>query len=561
MAETIREYLIALGWHIDEDTWKRYQGALLKTAAETAKVGSLSIETAAAVETMVSRVTRQYENLYYVSQRVGQTVGFLQATQYGFVQTGRSADEALSSMEGVAAALRTQPWLQMIFGDARTPQDIASTLQHSGLPYFLQVQFAQMAGLSERDLLHFEMFGDRIRRAKQEFAQRQREAGIDAQQFADRVAGGPGSFTWSLNRLESDLGITGQRIAMDLIDPVQHGIDALDEIVQWINRVDAATKGWELTLGSFGTTVLAGWLGNKLLRAVLVRLGIMGAAGAGATAAEAATGAGLLGPLALLGAAGYGLYEAVAPEPLNAAEPAHPPAPKKAGAPTGVPLVGAPPVGAPEPNHPMAASSALRASRLSQVVQQIEEAGYPESSALGIASGLLLESGGNLSPTALNPVGGGRGAQGVPQLRGTRLDEAEQFLGRPFLSSSLRDQVNYVLWAMQSSADAGARRAGERLRRGDLPPGRAAEEFLLDFERPGPAGVGEIREARDLAEGLSRLAAQRQAGGGDRSVVINQRTDIHVSSGPTALTTAQEVMRGQADVNADMTRNAGIVLR
>ncbi len=259
---TLQEYLVKLGWNVDEPSFKKFAGALASTSARTAELSSAVLETAAAVELMVSQVARKYETLYYVSQRTGQSVKYIQSTQFAFKNIGLSAEDANASIERMGATLRTQPWLKAIFGNASTPQEVASRLGKSGLPYFLQARFAEMIGMDETTLLHLQKFGEIEASASANFARRQREAGIDPEKLAKDSA----SFGRELNQLEGDLEIFGERMAKDLLGPTEKWVHQLDIAVQWINRVDEATKGW---LGTIGT--LAGTAGGLLVFEKIIR--------------------------------------------------------------------------------------------------------------------------------------------------------------------------------------------------------------------------------------------------------------------------------------------------
>ena len=189
---TLQEYLVKLGWDIDEPSMKRFVGALATTGSKTAELGSIALETAGAIELMVDKVARKYETLYYMSQRTGQSIRYIQSTQFAFKQIGLSAEEANQQIESIGATLRTQPWLKAIFGGASTPQDVASRLGKSGMPYFLQARFAEMIGMDEKTLFHLQRFGAVERQAQQDFTRRQKEAGIDPQAWSRRPGGGAG---------------------------------------------------------------------------------------------------------------------------------------------------------------------------------------------------------------------------------------------------------------------------------------------------------------------------------------------------------------------------------
>lgn len=315
---TLQEYLIKLGFSTDEPSFKKFIDTVSHAGAIVGEAGGAALETAAAIELMVSRIARQYETLYFVSQRTGQSVRYIQATQFAFGQIGLNADDATQAIENFGAKMRTQPWLRAVLGGATTPQQVVQNLSRSGLPYFLQAQFAeQFAGIPEQTYFQMQRYAAAEARNQADFEKRQREAGIDPDAFAKRMSdpNNPNSFIQVLNRLESNLDIFGQRMAMDFVDPVQSGIEATDRFVQYLNRADVATKGWLGTIETLIGTTGGLWVIERIVSRLLFGGGtgpvgkVLGVAG---RAAAAVVGAGTLG---LAGAALIGsTTEANAPE-------------------------------------------------------------------------------------------------------------------------------------------------------------------------------------------------------------------------------------------------------
>lgn len=294
---TLQEYLIKLGFSTDEPSFKKFIDTVSQAGAVTAEAGSIALETAAGIEVMVSRIARQYEALYYVSQRTGQSVRYIQSTQYAFSQIGLSADDATQAIEGFGATMRTQPWLKALPGVGANVQQTIQNWKNSGIPYFIANQFAQQLNIPENVLLHDWKFGDSEAKAAAEFKTRQRNAGIDPDAFAKRISEPkPGSFIWSLNRLENDLDIFGQRMAIDFVDPVQKGIDAVDSLVQSLNNLDAKSGGWLGFGEGIAGTGAASWLVTKVLKRVfkgkIPKAAANAAEGAAVVGGEAAIGVG-----------------------------------------------------------------------------------------------------------------------------------------------------------------------------------------------------------------------------------------------------------------------------
>jgi hypothetical protein len=531
---TLQEYLIKLGWSVDEPSLKKFVGAVSATGSRVAELGSVAIETAAAIELMVSRVARTYETLYYASQRTGQSIRYIQSTQFAFKQIGLSAEEANASIEGIATTLRTQTWLRAIFGNANTPQQVATNLGRSGLPYFLQVKFAEMIGMSEKTLFHMQKFGEIEAKAQADFVKRQREAGVDPERLANQSV----EFGRALNKLESDLEIFGDRMAADFIQPVTTGITKLDEIVQWVNRADVATKGWISTLGT-----IAGSAGGLILVEKILRK-LLGAS------PETASGkvAGLVAKRALGVRAGGGLIGSAIgvaelvkednPETKTMLRSLLGPAFYAMGLSKSPDLNGTSGGGS--------GGGGSKQQRIAQAVAFFKEAGFPDEAAKGITAGLFSESG--LDPSNTNPTSG---AYGIAQHLGPRLGKFKEVFGKDIHGSSFEDQLKYVLWELTRG---GEQATGKALLQGGFSARQGAGMFIHGFERPGAAGeASDMSRAGPLADALSSLVPQQNAGS-TKNVTLHSTAHINISGSPDAMSTAKQYTDAHNNVNDNMIR-------
>lgn len=536
MADTLQEYLVGLGFKIDEASWKKYQAFVARATEATVGLGATAVETAAAIEASVAAVARQYESLYYVSQRTRQSASYIQATQYAFKQIGLSAEDATSSIEGVAAAMRLNPGLRALFGGATRPEDIVARLRNSGMPYFVAARMAGMAGIGERVFQHEWMFGEQERAAAEERRRRMQEAGVNADVAAERFT----RFGRVLNRLEDDFSIMATRIALDWVDPVEHGVSSLTRAVEWFNKADKATNGFIGALTGLASAIGGSAILNGLFKKFF---GI----GIGSGGSVASGGLGLWrGGWVGLSTAALGAMKADDADPKHEIRSAlrnffgieETEADKRA----------------PNPWQKGGTSQ-----RYLQGVDMLMKAGYSKEAAIGVMAGLKFESGGKLDPGAFNGAGGGRGAQGLPQLRGSRIDEASRYLGKPWATASFEEQMQYVIWSLKNSSDRGAQLTGQMLSTPGISSAAAAKSFIDVYERPGDNGR-ESMAAAGLADYLSRSVTQPAMQSGDKNVTVNHKTDIHVH-GADARDSAEQVLEGQRRVYEDITRYTAGTIR
>jgi hypothetical protein len=290
----IQEYLIGLGFKLDDPASKRFNETLDRTAKSFVKVGAEAVEMASAVGLAVEKIASQYEDLYYLSQRTGATIQSLQATAYGFTQIGLSAGDAKGMVDSLAMTLRTQPGtggllsaLGVGAGDAnKQAHDLVKQLSH--MPFYVASQYAGQFGISPQQLLMMENGLADLDRAEADHIRRQNEAGIATEDLGDKSH----KFMTELRKMEDEFGILETKIGQDFIGPATAVVDEITQMTEWFLKADDATKGWLSTLASLAVTFGAVRAAGALLAGVAGMFG----AGAGTKAAiGTATGAGLVG--------------------------------------------------------------------------------------------------------------------------------------------------------------------------------------------------------------------------------------------------------------------------
>jgi hypothetical protein len=86
MSSSLQEYLIALGFSVDDASYKKFKGAVASGAKEVAGLGSVTVATATAIGLSVEKVAEEYRNLGFVAQRTRASVNDLKAYSFGIRQ-------------------------------------------------------------------------------------------------------------------------------------------------------------------------------------------------------------------------------------------------------------------------------------------------------------------------------------------------------------------------------------------------------------------------------------------------------------------------------------------
>lgn len=175
--ETLKSFLISLGWKVDTSSAKKFQQALTDTdvaAAELAAglgvVVTAVAGVAVAITAAVEAISDKLEKLYYASQRTKASAENIQALGYAASQMGSTVEGAQTSLENFARFLRTRPaaesWIQSMLGVSSTTadgqkKDAAQYLEEIGMALnnlkgtareFQITSIAQQLGMDERTM-------------------------------------------------------------------------------------------------------------------------------------------------------------------------------------------------------------------------------------------------------------------------------------------------------------------------------------------------------------------------------------------------------------------------
>ncbi|EHR8945628.1 lytic transglycosylase catalytic [Escherichia coli] len=232
-AETIKDFLVSLGFSVDDAGAKKFGSVLAGTTANVIKMG-LAVEGAAlSVVAFTAKIASGLDNLYWASQRTGATVQGIQSIGYAVSQVGGSVDAARSSLESLSRFIRNNPgaegFLNRLGVQTRDAsgnmRDMAAIFtgvgqKLSSMPYYRANQYAQMLGIDENTLMA-------MRRGVGQFGAQYSEM-VKAIGFnADQAALSSNRFMTSLKSLGEMAGMARDKIGSNLADGLAGQIDNL----------------------------------------------------------------------------------------------------------------------------------------------------------------------------------------------------------------------------------------------------------------------------------------------------------------------------------------------
>ncbi|BAT40300.1 lytic transglycosylase catalytic [Escherichia albertii] len=232
-AETIKDFLVSLGFSVDDAGAKKFGSVLAGTTANVIKMG-LAVEGAAlSVVAFTAKIASGLDNLYWASQRTGATVQGIQSIGYAVSQVGGSVDAARSSLENLSRFIRNNPgaegFLNRLGVQTRDAsgnmRDMAAIFtgvgqKLSSMPYYRANQYAQMLGIDENTLMA-------MRRGVGQFSAQYSEM-VKAIGFnTDQAALSSNRFMTSLKSLGEMAGMARDKIGSNLADGLAGQIDNL----------------------------------------------------------------------------------------------------------------------------------------------------------------------------------------------------------------------------------------------------------------------------------------------------------------------------------------------
>ncbi|HDC4388685.1 TPA: transglycosylase SLT domain-containing protein [Enterobacter kobei] len=232
-AETIKDFLVSLGFDIDEAGAEKFDSVLAGTTANAIKMG-LAVEGAAlTVVAFTAKIASGLDNLYWASQRTGATVQGIQSIGYAVSQVGGSVDAARTSLESLSRFVRNNPgaegFLNRLGVQTRDAsgnmRDMAAIFtgvgqKLSSMPYYRANQYAQMLGIDENTLMA-------MRRGVGSFSG-QYSAMAKAIGFnADEAARSSNKFMTSLREFGAMAGMARDKIGSNLAGGLAGSLDTL----------------------------------------------------------------------------------------------------------------------------------------------------------------------------------------------------------------------------------------------------------------------------------------------------------------------------------------------
>jgi len=238
--EVIREFLVQLGYKVDEHGAKKFRDMLSTGTKDALKMGGAVIGVASAIEIFTNEMAKAGESLYFISQRSRASVANLQAVGYAAAGIGSSAEEATSAIEGLSAFMRNTPGAESylnslriqtrgVNGELLDTNDIlkSTTSQLNKLPWWLERQYGQQLNIPENYLLQRRLNGKEDARLEEDHLRRLKDAGIQVDSLNQKEH----EYRNGWRLLIDDIDIFGSKLESIAIGPATKLLGIMDQIV------------------------------------------------------------------------------------------------------------------------------------------------------------------------------------------------------------------------------------------------------------------------------------------------------------------------------------------
>lgn len=269
-AETIKDFLVSLGFQVDESGSRKFESVVAGATANVVKMG-VAVEAAAlSVVAFTAKISSGLDSLYWASQRTGTTVHGIKQIGYAVSQVGGSAEAARGSLESLSRFMRNNPGAEGFLnrlgvqtrdasGNMRDMSAVFTGVgqQLSKMPYYRANQYAQMLGIDENTLMA-------MRRGVGEFSAQYSQMAKAIGYNADTAAVSSNKFMTSLRSFGEMAGMARDKIGSNLAEGLSGSIDNLRKLVlDNFPKIEGA-----ITSGVKGLLWLADVIGRVVFRLI-----------------------------------------------------------------------------------------------------------------------------------------------------------------------------------------------------------------------------------------------------------------------------------------------------
>ncbi|MGP2948278.1 lytic transglycosylase [Serratia nevei] len=294
-AETIKDFLISLGFDIDEAGGRKFESVVSGVTMNAVKMGAAVEAAALTIVGFTTKIASSLDRLYWQSQRTGATANNIRAIGYAFSQAGGSVEGFNGTLDNLARFLRSTPGAEGFLRNLGIQtRDAAGNLRDTAqlvtlvgdklakMPYYRANQYAQILGIDESTLLAMRRG---VKGFTSDYQSMLQATGFDSQKAAeqsnkfmtqmrglanlfgimrDKIGGNlAGGLAGNLESFRKNILLNFPKIegtitavlkkvlslADSIMTLVYRGVQGAGDLMRWWDRLDDTTKGLIKVLG------------------------------------------------------------------------------------------------------------------------------------------------------------------------------------------------------------------------------------------------------------------------------------------------------------------------
>ncbi|CUJ41202.1 phage tail tape measure protein%2C TP901 family%2C core region [Achromobacter xylosoxidans] len=219
----IREFLVSLGWKIDDKGERRFVETVEKSTKRVIALGTAATAAAAAVVAATAKMAAGLEEIYYASQRTKTSSQNILALGFAAGQAGSSANALRGSLENLARLIRSAPGSENLIqsigvqtrdanGQLRDTGEVLTDLGErlKAMPYYRAKAYADVLGIDENTLMALQRG---LGEFSSEYQAMLKEAGLNTEEATKDSK----EFMNQLRLLGAEFGILSKKAGSNLL--------------------------------------------------------------------------------------------------------------------------------------------------------------------------------------------------------------------------------------------------------------------------------------------------------------------------------------------------------
>ena len=238
MADTIREFLVSIGYGVDQQSERRFKDSVRSATLQAELMSKAIVAAAKTTAEALQQVAKNFDSLYRTSQRTGASVQNIRALSYAVSQLGGSYQGAIQSIEAFGQRLRTNPGYESLVkslgvqtrsrnGQLRDQIDVMEDLgkRLKSMPYYISSQYASALGIDETMLRALQ--SGELQKFIKEQKERDKAFGLNG----DKAARASREFMQAINAMAANIESLFGKI---LTDNMPRLTEYMEKIQKWM---------------------------------------------------------------------------------------------------------------------------------------------------------------------------------------------------------------------------------------------------------------------------------------------------------------------------------------